>query len=898
MSQSLSGKKIKDTYQGLLKFDDNQGVENTLKTLTDGLGVTMSMQFSRTGTKFNGDVDLSSANVTGIYEGYEITYGTSSADPSDFPLEPNKGDFFFVNTSGDNTTDIEEQWIYDGELWKNLGVGRELNITYGTSSADPSDFPEEPNKGDTYFVTTSGDNTTDIEEQWIYDGELWKDIATGGVDLPIFVSGDVVTSGLVVKQDADGKIWSYNNPIAQDYPILGIAQESGIIDDLVKVAVEGTISIVQENLQPTFNYYVDANGSLSVNGNKLIGTALSDTELNIKFTNPSGITTPSLGVIDNTIDDYLNVNTPGRYVVPAIVPEEVIVGQDLTDPDNPINILGPNLFFGQENKYADYDGTDFIFTIPTDGDKISISIGFNAGNVYLYSSLNSAWGLLAQVTSLPTSNWVFASGYRKNDLVIYQNNIYQANDDIPENTAFNVDIIGETWKPLNSGVVVEYGESLLPTNVTLNNNNLFTLLTADIPSAGTWDIEYSLNIYYSGANSSDGANFWISNSSGVAVVGSGIGAYTTDGTNSTIVATRKITVTTQGATTFTVQGRRATQLGPVGTNNVVVYGGGGGNTTSNGGSSKVSWNKIGGFAPTIGQASAYITAGRSVNQLLVGQNTDIIINQVLSSNGSITLNTTTGVFTLRAGVTYNLSASLGCSTFSDTTNGYIIFSWVDANTNVKLPGATSGTSVPINRNSNESNVPTTSAIYTPSTNQTVKIRVMDAVGTATIEFYVSGVSITQLGTTNTSAFTGVISPSWNISNTYPLGTVVVNQGSLYQANGLVNAGTNFTLGTSGSTWKQLSAPVVDNGTSEYIDIGSVRMQWGSDSQTIGARNIVFPASFRDTTYTFTANVAFADSSDRTVNLGTFTTTQILVRVTAGGNASSAPIRWMAIGLKP
>jgi hypothetical protein len=77
-------------------------------------------------------------------------------------------------------------------------------------------------------------------------------------------------------------------------------------------------------------------------------------------------------------------------------------------------------------------------------------------------------------------------------------------------------------------------------------------------------------------------------------------------------------------------------------------------------------------------------------------------------------------------------------------------------------------------------------------------------------------SIIQLGTTNTSAFTGVISPSWNIGNTYPLGTIVVNNKSLYQANSLINAGTSFTTGTSGSTWSQVS------GVPNWTTLGTIQ----------------------------------------------------------------------------
>jgi len=130
----------------------------------------------------------------------------------------------------------------------------------------------------------------------------------------------------------------------------------------------------------------------------------------------------------------------------------------------------------------------------------------------------------------------------------------------------------------------------------------------------------------------------------------------------------------------------------------------------------------------------YINAGRiTSDQTSMGVNNDIIFNYANVSNG-ISLNTSTGVFTLTANKTYKLFAELSFSNFSDLANGYIIYDWVDATTNTRLDtsGVSAGVGEHINRNTNEFNATSTTLIYTPTTNQTIKVRIVEAAGTVTV----------------------------------------------------------------------------------------------------------------------------------------------------------------------
>jgi hypothetical protein len=253
------------------------------------------------------------------------------------------------------------------------------------------------------------------------------------------------------------------------------------------------------------------------------------------------------------------------------------------------------------------------------------------------------------------------------------------------------------------------------------------------------------------------------------------------------------------------------------------------------------YEKIAGFAPVVGQSSNYVNTVRiTSDQASISGGTDIILN---SSSGTIPYNTTTGVYTLSAGITYNLSFNPAFDSFSDSTNGYIGITWVDATTNTQLAGITQSSYIPTNRNAAETSSGTVGGVYTPSTNQTIKLRCVGASGTAKLRSTFSYATVQQLGTTNTSAFTGVISPFWNVGNTYPLGSMVVNQGVLYQANSLVPAGTAFTTGTSGATWTQIG---LLNGQVEYGNVyptnGSSIGSTGTTFQDLPGSTLTLPSA--------------------------------------------------------
>lgn len=64
---TLTGERIKDTYDGLLKLEDSQAITSSSKVVTDGLGNTSALSVSTIGIDVSGD-----AQVTGELESTEF----------------------------------------------------------------------------------------------------------------------------------------------------------------------------------------------------------------------------------------------------------------------------------------------------------------------------------------------------------------------------------------------------------------------------------------------------------------------------------------------------------------------------------------------------------------------------------------------------------------------------------------------------------------------------------------------------------------------------------------------------------------------------------------------------------------------------------------------------------
>jgi len=216
----------------------------------------------------------------------------------------------------------------------------------------------------------------------------------------------------------------------------------------------------------------------------------------------------------------------------------------------------------------------------------------------------------------------------------------------------------------------------------------------------------------------------------------------------------------------------------------------------------------------------------------IGINTDIIFDTQIYANG-IAYNTSTGVFTLTGGKTYELFANINWGTFSDLSGGYLLYQWVDATSNTSLvaSGSVAGLSEPINRNTNESTNTSLKLVYTPTANQSVKLRVYAGSGTATARGTIgSYASITQLGST---ALMANITIGGNAAATSTANAAVVVTGGLGVSGDLYVGGNVYHSGST-SNGVQVVNGLVSNTYGRFGQNVTVNSTNTSTSTTTGA----------------------------------------------------------------
>jgi hypothetical protein len=205
-----------------------------------------------------------------------------------------------------------------------------------------------------------------------------------------------------------------------------------------------------------------------------------------------------------------------------------------------------------------------------------------------------------------------------------------------------------------------------------------------------------------------------------------------------------------------------------------------------------------GNAPVTGQSVDYVSVG-SINLTGVGGSQDLIFST--NFGGNVPYNSTTGVFTLSANKTYLFQAQIRVNTASANGN-YIEYGFVDAISNALLVNGTESITSSTTSTSNFGSNPVINFVYTPISNQTVKLRTTS--GTRGTQSVVSGTSnITQIGSSS------IINP-WTLSgtNTYnttgnvgvgtnaPTSKLNIAGGGVRIASGLGNSSTRPSVNTS------------------------------------------------------------------------------------------------------
>ncbi len=189
----------------------------------------------------------------------------------------------------------------------------------------------------------------------------------------------------------------------------------------------------------------------------------------------------------------------------------------------------------------------------------------------------------------------------------------------------------------------------------------------------------------------------------------------------------------------------------------------------------------------------YVTANRTgTSQTSIGSGTDLLINTVQS--GNIPLDTSTGVFTLTAGKTYRLTFQGQFNNFSDATDGRLFIEWVDATSNTPLVANSKGAFIPMTSLWNAISSSHIDIIYTPATNQQVKLRATSGGGTALLQANENSVSIQQLGTSGSAPLVDYVMANRTGSAQAGIGT-----NSDYVPNNVVSGNIPFNTTTGVAT---------------------------------------------------------------------------------------------------
>lgn len=265
-----------------------------------------------------------------------------------------------------------------------------------------------------------------------------------------------------------------------------------------------------------------------------------------------------------------------------------------------------------------------------------------------------------------------------------------------------------------------------------------------------------------------------------------------------------------------------------------------------------------------GLAAEYMFAKRDSQTTGLTSNSNILFNSVNASAGtSVALNTSTGVFTLKAGRTYHLMGSVPFAAFS-ADGGYMAVQWYNITASAWI--GEEGSTQPITRPVNEGKTCIFNAIVSPSTDITVAARFAATGGANLVTgIYNSNVSIQVLAGS---------SPVTGQTVDYAFGQSTTSQA--YALNGVVTFDSSVgSVPFAGNTWtlqagvtyeliasvRQLAAAGYDYmwynvTTSSYV--GSRGSGSNSGTEVIAA-------------YTFTPSV----------------TTQVRVQFTAGSGTAGA-----------
>lgn len=438
---------------------------------------------------------------------------------------------------------------------------------------------------------------------------------------------------------------------------------------------------------------------------------------------------------------------------------------------------------------------------------------------------------------------------------------------------------GNGWRatsPVN--VLGEYGT--LQVNFQNFTTNTFVDSTNGIytiPSAGVWKLRYDIVTDSTSVATVAGSMLAITDSSNNIIVGS----EKARGGSTTVaqVLTAEVFVTTSGATTYKLRGRN----GSAAADTFSIL-----NNTSQ--DCSISWEKISGFLPVTGQIVDFIQSSCSAQSTNVGSGDHVkfLTTSALSGTGitldAATAYTTTanaaslGRFTLKAGKTYKMSGNLGDIGYASASNSnYISYRWYNSDLNTPLGSQTTVNSDYGEQYDGAGGYAT--AIFTPTVDTRVELRI--------------------------NGQSGVTSYGGTLASSNPHADIVQIGSTAWTGLTLTTTGSGAATYNSSTSTLNIPSLVNDQTASGYIDIGNVRMQWGTATASSLGATYNLPAPFANTSYSITANsMAGGGGQLQSVNIGaasnsTFGATVWYSNGSPNGAVNTGqPFSWIAIGRKP